>query len=140
MNITIDKCCFGVLVAAVIVCSCGKGHDKPDYEQQGQRWLALARSSLRDADYSLARVYVDSLRTRCKMALNAREDAIVLLDSINLAEAREQLAEAEFLAQQAGLDYIARDSFETRLDRVQAKVRFFDRKMQYDKAHKETHK
>ena len=104
MNITIDKCCFGVLVAAVIVCSCGKGHDKPDYEQQGQRWLALARSSLRDADYSLARVYVDSLRTRCKMALNAREDAIVLLDSINLAEAREQLAEAEFLARQAGLE------------------------------------
>lgn len=134
----VSKYCFVMSIVALVVCSCG-GSETPDYERQGQRWLGLARASLRDADYSLARVYVDSLRTRCKMALNAREEAILLLDSIDLAEAREQLGEAEFMARQAGLDYIARDSFETRLDRAQAKVRFFEKKIQYDKAHKEHH-
>ncbi len=139
MKTIVKRCSMCLLVVALLLCSCGKGNDDVAIERQGQRWLSLARSSLRDADYSLARIYVDSLRVRCPMALNAREDAIILLDSINLAEAREQLAEASYLASQSGLDYIARDSFETRLDRVQAKVRFYEKKMQYDGQHKERH-
>ena len=139
MNTVIDKCCVCLLAAVLLACSCGRSDGTADLERQGQRWLDLARASLRDADYPLARTYVDSLRVRCPLALNAREEAIILLDSINLAEACEQLGEADFLARQTGIDYLARDSFETRLDRAQAKVRFFERKMQYDKEHKEKH-
>ena len=139
MKTAIYRCCVCLLAVAWLACSCGSGHDAPDYERQGQRWLDMARASLRDADYTLARVYIDSLRTRCPQALNAREDAIILLDSIDLSEARAQLGEASFLAGQSGLDYIARDSLETRLDRARVKVQFFEKKMQYDKQHKEKH-
>ena len=140
MNRIIGRCnILLVSIALLMLSGCGSKPSTPDYEQQGQRWLALARASLRDADYSLARVYIDSLRARCAMALNAREDAIILLDSIDLAEAREQLGEAEYMAKQTGLDYIARDSFDTRLDRARAKVHFFEEKIQYDKQHKARH-
>lgn len=122
-----------------LACSCGDGNKEPDYEQQGQVWLNRARTSLRDTDYQLARIYIDSLRERCSMALNAREEAIILLDSIDLAEAREQLHQAKFLAGQTGLDYIARDSVDTNLDRAQAKVAFFEKKLSLDIARKEKH-
>lgn len=140
MNKIIVICNIAVVSIVMLMASgCDSKPSTPDYEQQGQRWLTLARASLRDADYSLARVYIDSLRTRCAMALNAREDAILLLDSIDLAEAREQLGEAEYMAKQTGLDYIARDSFDTRLDRARAKVHFFEKKILYDHQHKEHH-
>lgn len=129
---------FFVLLAALIMASCGSP-EETDCELQGQRWVSKARNSLVDADYTLARIYIDSLRTRCKMALNAREDAILLLDSIDLAEAREQLHRAEFMASQEGLNYMARDSVNTNLDRAQAKVLFFEKKLEYDKANKKRH-
>lgn len=122
-----------------LACSCGDGNKEPDYEQQGQVWLDLARTSLRDTDYQLARIYIDSLRTRCSMALNAREEAIILLDSIDLAEAREQLHQAKFLANQTSLDYIARDSVDTNLDRARAKVLFFEKKLALDISRKVKH-
>ena len=128
---------FSVVLA--VISSCGGAPAEPDYEAEGQRWLTMARASMRDADFSLARIYVDSLRTRCRMALNAREDGILLLDSIDLAEAREQLHRAEYMASQTGLDYIARDSVDTNLDRAKAKVRFFEKKIEHDKVNKTQH-
>ncbi len=127
-----------VATAALACASCGQKAE-PDYESDGQRWVSLARASLLDADYELARAYVDSLRKKCPMALNAREDAILLLDSIELGEAREQLHQAEFMASQTGLNYIARDSVDTNLDRAQAKVRFFEKKLENDRANKKQH-
>lgn len=125
-------------VLAVALASCGSPAE-PDYEAQGQQWLALARQSFRTADYEAAHMHIDSLRTHCALALNAREEAILLLDSVNLAEARQQLAEAERAASQTGLDYIARDSVDTNLDRAQTKVRFYEKKIENDIRNKKQH-
>lgn len=119
--------------------ACGSSSPEPDYEKMGLRWLNLARMSMRDGDYALARAMIDSLRSRCAPALNAREAGIILLDSINLKEARQQLREAEYVAGQTGLDYLARDSVDTRLDRARVKVKFYERKLQHDIANRQQH-
>ena len=123
---------FLVIMAAVMV-SCGERQATvPDPEVQGQQWLSKARTALRDSDFVAARSCIDSLRNRCAEALNAREEGIVLLDSIELAEARRQLAEAGKAAAQQGLDIYARDSVDTQLDRMATKVRFFEKKLEHD--------
>ena len=119
--------------------ACGSSSPEPDHEKMGLRWLNLARMSMRDGDYALARAMIDSLRSRCAPALNAREAGIILLDSINLKEARQQLREAEYVAGQTGLDYLARDSVDTRLDRARVKVKFYERKLQHDIANRRQH-
>lgn len=131
---------FCAMVAILLTLGgCGSSSPEPDYEKMGLRWLDLARISMRDGDYALARDMIDSLRTRCALALNAREAGIILLDSINLKEARQQLREAEYVAGQTGLDYLARDSVDTRLDRARVKVKFYERKLQHDIANRKQH-
>lgn len=129
-----------IMLGATLISSCSKSQPTDEeIEQAGHQWLLRARASLADADYDLARIYIDSLRERCPMALNAREDGILLLDSIELAQAVEQLQQAEFFARQSDLDYIARDSADTNLDRAMAKVKFFQKKIGHDLANKKQH-
>lgn len=128
------------MLSVLLMASCSKSQPTDEeIEQAGHQWLLRARASLADADYDLARTYIDSLRERCPMALNAREEGILLLDSIELAQAVEQLQQAEFFARQSDLDYIARDSADTNLDRAMAKVKFFQKKIGHDLANKKQH-
>ena len=86
-----------LLLLLLLLVSCGSkdNGNSADIEQQGQQWLNKARTALSDSNYALARQCIDSLRTRSAEAFNAREEGILLLDSIELAEARVELAAAE---------------------------------------------
>ena len=113
--------------------SCGERQGTaPDPEVEGQQWLSKARTALSDSDLVKARAAIDSLRSQCAEAFNAREEGILLLDSIELAEARRQLADAQKAAAQQGLDIYARDSVDTQLDRFATKVRFYEKKLEHD--------
>ena len=123
---------FLVILAAAMI-SCGERQATvPNPEVQGQLWLSKARMALSNSDFVAARSCIDSLRSRCAEALNAREHGILLLDSIELAEAHRQLADAQKAAAQQGLDIYARDSADTHLDRMVTKVRFFEKKLEHD--------
>ena len=98
---------FVILAAAMISCGERQG-TAPDPEVEGQQWLSKARTALSDPDLVKARAAIDSLRSQCAEALNAREEGILLFDSIELAEARRQLTEAEKAASQQGLDIYTR--------------------------------
>lgn len=130
-----------LLLLLLLLVSCGSkdNGNSADIEQQGQQWLNKARTALSDSNYALAKDCIDSLRTRTAEALNAREEGILLLDSVNLAEARVELDAAEKAAAQPNLDIYARDSVDTNLDRAQTKVRFFERKLSLDKSQKQQH-
>ena len=120
--------------------SCGERQGTaPDPEVEGQQWLSKARTALSDSDLVKAHAAIDSLRSQCAEALNAREEGILLLDSIELAEARRQLTEAEKAASQQGLDIYTRDSVDTQLDRFATKVRFFEKKLSHDLENKAKH-
>ena len=80
-----------VLVALLIAFSPLLGRGKGEVEQ-GQQMLSEARQLYADGNYSAARDTILSLRKRFPTALDARRQAILLMDSIEL-----QLAEGDSL-------------------------------------------
>ena len=90
-------------------------------------------------DFAGAKQQIERLRKEFPLALNAREQGILLLDSIDLAEARVQLTECEQAAAQPDLDNIARDTLNFNLDRAQQKVKFFLKKLDHDRENIKKH-
>lgn len=120
---------------ALLAAACSQGDDP---EKAGQIYLAQARDYLGFERYSEARAAIDSLRTRAPRAFNAREEGILLLDSIDLQEARKDLAEAErSLSLNPAGDL--KDSIEFDKEEAQQKITFFTKKLAHDKANFKKH-
>lgn len=120
--------------AAILLASAAGCKDKNDVEAAGQTCLSDARVALSINDFRKAKSCIDRLRKEYPLALNAREEGILLLDSIDLAEARVQLKESERQANRPNLSNIERDTLGINLDRAQQKVKFFLKKLEHDKA------
>lgn len=121
-------------VALAVACN-----SKPDVEAQGQEYLKRARISLQNGAMKEAKALIDSLRMRCPMALNAREDGILLLDSINLLESRRELDSLERYLETATLTRIGKDTMDFKQDELRQKVRFFETKIRHDLQKKTKH-
>lgn len=98
-------------------------------EQKGQAYLMLSRQALSEKNYTTAREKVNLLRKECELALSAREEGILLMDSINLFEAEKQFRTACEDSTTAS----ARESIED----LQQKICFYQRKLEHDKKSKE---
>ncbi len=98
-------------------------------EQKGQAYLMLSRQALSEKNFTTAREKVNLLRKECELALSAREEGILLMDSINLFEAEEQFLTACEDSTAAS----ARESIED----LQQKICFYQRKLEHDKKSKE---
>lgn len=129
---------FFVVVMALSLLTAGC-KEKNDVEAGGQACLVAARSALQANDFAGAKQQIERLRKEFPLALNAREQGILLLDSIDLAEARVQLKECEQAAAQPDLDNIARDTLNFNLDRAQQKVKFFLKKLDHDRENIKKH-
>ena len=127
---------WGISLIVVAVTGCNRTHD---VNADGYACLGKARAALCAGDTKRVKALVDSLRSEYPMALNAREDAILLLDSANLTEAHEEVSTLEGTLQNARLTRIGRDTVEFNLDEAREKVRFFEKKISVDKAKKKTH-
>lgn len=75
-------------------------------EQQGQQMLAEARQLYSDGNYSAAHDTVLSLRKRFPTALNARHEAILLMDSIELQLAEGDSLKTEFFRRKLEHDIV----------------------------------
>ncbi|MBQ8098121.1 MAG: hypothetical protein IJ244_01195 [Bacteroidaceae bacterium] len=106
---------------------------KADPEVGGRLLLSQARAALNINDYTQAKQCIEQLRKDFPLALNAREEAILLLDSVNLAEAHVELQLWEEKLQQPGLSRIDVDTLDFNRDEAQQKVRFFEKKIEVDK-------
>ena len=93
--------------------ACGTGNKE---EQKAMRMLGDARFALRHQHYDEARDSILSMRRQHPTALQARRQAILLLDSIEMAAAADSLKQAE------GPEW----------ERLDMKVKFFERKLQED--------
>ncbi|MBO4641306.1 MAG: hypothetical protein J5661_00395 [Bacteroidaceae bacterium] len=104
---------FKVSFLALFLSACSS---KPNHEEMGQRMLDEARRELSQKNFAAARDTIMSLRLRCPKALQARRQALVLLDSI------EMLGAADSLSRATGPEW----------ERLEVKHKFYQRKLQED--------
>ena len=90
--------------------------------------LIILIPSFVGSDYTTAVALIDSIRNAFPLALNAREEGILLKDSVLLEQAREELRNAKD---------IAGDSID--MEELQMKVTFYERKLQHDIEQKQAH-
>lgn len=106
-------------------------------EKNGRKMLLDARQALEKGNYNAARKAIKDLRENFPLALNAREEAILLADSIELFEARQQLEEVDKFIIQERME--KKDSLQAEYDELCQKVKFYLRKLQYDQKNKQLH-
>lgn len=129
-----------LFATATILLGCTKKEAAPtDAEALGREWVNRARSYMQAGQWEQARAMIDSLRERTPAALNAREDGILVLDSIELLNARQQEDSLRANPLLNSSDMILQDSAQTLLDRAATKVRFYEEKISYDLQHKQVH-
>ena len=97
-------------------------------EAEAQQRLGVARQQLADKECSLAKQTVENMRKDCYLAIDARKEGLLLMDSIDLCLARQDLAHIDSLIC-AGDKTVSQDDF----DESCRKVQFYERKIQFDK-------
>lgn len=132
-----------VLLAICIACDNFQGTRKKEpsekrakMEIEGQKCLTAARSFLGNKDFNAARENIELLRKDYPLALNAREEAILLSDSIELLESQQQLKNVDSLITIGQGDSI---QLQHQYDELCQKVKFYLRKLQYDKNNQQKH-
>ena len=96
----------------LMLCACGN-----DINEKASRMLSDARFALKYGHYSEARDSILSLRQKYPTAIEVRKQAILLLDSIEMAAATDSMKNAQ------GEEW----------ERLHVKQQFFERKLLEDK-------
>ncbi len=102
-------------------------------EENGRQFLNSAREAMKREDFATARELIKRMRKECRNALNAREDGIILLDSVELAEARKELERTDSLIRTSGKKDPA---LESHFDELCQRIKFYNRKLEHDRKNK----
>ena len=104
-------------------------------EAQGQTLLNKSRAQLTAKKYDEAEKMIEKLRKNYPLALTAREEAILLLDSIHLARSSSEL----MLMGVESKNVANVDSLRRELEDVVMQKKFYMRKLEYDKTRTKRH-
>ncbi len=104
----------------------GYSDNRKTMEQEAQRKLQTARVFMQKGDFAQAKKTIEAMRKKDYLAITARKEGILLMDSICLQEAKMQLTKTDSL-QQVG------KASGTQLEEACQKVQFYERKLQFDK-------
>lgn len=99
-----------------------------EMETIAQQHLATAREQLSKGNCQAAKKVIEAMRHDCYLAITARRQGILLMDSVELRQAQLDLARIDS-AMQHGRSQAASASFEEACQ----KVHFYERKLQFDK-------
>lgn len=127
-----------MLMLTIIACSAGGGtknnvntEDRSEarnkMETEAQARLSMARTKLAQMQCAEAKAIVIKMRKDCYLALSARKEGILLMDSIDIQQAKLELSKADSLMQKQH-SVSTSDDF----DEACRKVQFYERKLQYD--------
>lgn len=127
-----------MLMLTIIACSAGDGtknnvntEDRSEarnkMETEAQARLSMARTKLAQMQCAEAKAIVIKMRKDCYLALSARKEGILLMDSIDIQQAKLELSKADSLMQKQH-SISTSDDF----DEACRKVQFYERKLQYD--------
>lgn len=129
---------FVIALSLGLLAAACKKEESP--EAVGLDYLSRARVQLEAKEYAAAREEIKAMREQVPMALNARETGILLMDSINLAEAQEQLRVVDSALRALGdTTGITHDTLQIRFDEANQKIKFYHRKLQHDRKNKKQH-
>ncbi len=105
--------------------------DSNSVEKEGEAYLQRAREALHNKDYAQARAEIMALRNDHPKAFNAREAGILLLDSVDLIQAQDDLRYYDSIITRKS--ELARTiDVKAKYEEATQKVRFFSRKLQHD--------
>ena len=140
---------WAVLMSCVFVLmSCGQKEEKADDtahysqarledEEGGAVYLDSIRTSILGKDWAKGKEQIEQLRQKYPLALDAREQALLLWDSICWMEAEAELIRVDAWLQPGGGSQTASkaecDSMRAAFDELFRRVEFYKRKLVYDK-------
>lgn len=128
------------LLALAVGLSVTACKNEPSPEDMGNDYLSRARVQLKASNYDAAREEIKRLREEVPRAFNAREAGILLMDSINLAEAQEELRRIDSVMRVTPeADKVGFDTVSNHFDNACQKVKFYQRKLQLDRKKREQH-
>lgn len=127
-----------MLMSTIIACSAGgrtknnvntedRSGARNKMETEAQARLSMARAKLAQMQCAEAKAIVIKMRKDCYLALSARKEGILLMDSIDIQQAKLELSKADSLMQKQH-SISTSDDF----DEACRKVQFYERKLQYD--------
>lgn len=102
---------------------------RTEMEQRAQVFLANARKSLTQKDFVAARKSIEQMRKDCYLALTGRRQGILLMDSIDCADAQQQLVKLDSLVRQNPNDANLAAQFEEKCKEVD----FYKKKIVHDR-------
>ena len=102
---------------------------RTEMEQRAQEYLANARKSLTQKAFAAARKSIEQMRKACYLALTGRRQGILLMDSIDCADAQQQLVKLDSLVRQNPNDANLAAQFEEKCKEVD----FYKKKIVHDR-------
>ena len=109
-------------------------------ESAGRAALARARQQLATQHYDSARATIRTMRRAHPHALTAREDGILLMDSIDLTATRTAIDQLERFPHSPDVPNThSRRQRSTALPELYRRLRFYERKLQHDHRQRKSH-
>ena len=102
---------------------------RTEMEQRAQEFLSDARKSLAQKNFVAARQSIEQMRKDCYLALSGRRQGILLMDSIDCADAQQQLVKLDSLVRQNPNDANLAAQFEEKCKEVD----FYKKKIVHDR-------
>ena len=102
---------------------------RTEMEERAQVFLSDARKSLTLKDFAAARQSIEQMRKECYLALTGRRQGILLMDSIDCADAQQQLVKLDSLVRQNPNDANLAAQFEEKCKEVD----FYKKKIVHDR-------
>ena len=136
----LQRCPRAVCATAMILSTtfCIYSCTQNDQESGGYECLAKSRAYLADNNHKEARNLIDSLRNGYPMAFNAREEGILLLDSIEISQAKYDLENATKRLELSD-NAINKDSMLFVKEEAEQKIKFYTKKLTHDKKNFKRH-
>ena len=118
--------------AILVFCACSEKDKKADWSEKRQLMETRAQEMLIRQDFEKAKNTIEAMRTQCNLALEARQQGILLMDSIYLQEAVNKMMQADSLMKTQTVDSLI---LVPRLEEFGEKIKFYRRKLEHDKQH-----
>lgn len=130
-------------VASISVACKENKNSNPDWseartemEAKGQEFLARARKEYAAGNYDEAQRIVENMSKTCNLAFNAREEGILLTDSIYIAKSSTRMDEIEKIVTESP-DSLQR--LQPEMEDLSQEIKFYHRKLDFDKKNKKQH-